>query len=89
MTAAAGISARLGLLAANVAERQRRLLERYKLRVRAEGVDRARISAAIALDKKVRAKAVQWVLLEGVGRPVMRDDVPPEVVEEALGEVLA
>ena len=28
------------------------------------------------------------MLLEGIGRPVLRDDVPPAVVEEALDEVL-
>ena len=44
--------------------------------------------AAIALDKKVQGKKVRWVLLEGIGRPVLRDDVPPEVVEAALDEVL-
>ena len=37
---------------------------------------------------KVRGKSIQWVLLEGIGRPVLREDVPKEVVEEALGEVL-
>ncbi len=89
MMAAAGISARLGLLPPEVVERQRRLLECYNLPVRTEGIDRVRIAAAMALDKKVRGKRVQWVLLDGVGRPVLRDDVPPAVVVEALDEVLA
>jgi 3-dehydroquinate synthase len=88
MMAAAGISARLGLLAADVVERQQGLLERYRLPVGAEGVDRARVEAAMALDKKVREKAIQWVLLEGVGRTVVQDDVPREVVEEVVGKVL-
>ncbi len=89
MMAAAAISARLGLLAPEIVERQRRTLQLYKLPVEAKGVDRARIQAAMSLDKKVRGKKVQWVLLERIGRPVLRDDVPPEVVEEALTEVLA
>lgn len=88
MMAAAGISARLGMISPEIVERQQRLLERYKLPVRAEGIDRVRTVAAMALDKKVRGKRMQWVLLEGIGRPVLRDDVPPDVVEEALGEVL-
>jgi 3-dehydroquinate synthetase len=71
MTAAASISARMGLLPEEVVERQRRLLERYKLPVLAEGVDRTRIEVAMSLDKKVRGKAIQWVLLEGVGHPVL------------------
>ncbi|HEU4760456.1 MAG TPA: 3-dehydroquinate synthase, partial [Dehalococcoidia bacterium] len=88
MTAAAAISRRLGLLTPEIAERQRRLLERFGLPTSARGIDRARIAAAIALDKKVQAKAVRWVLLEGVGRPVLRDNVPPDAVEQALDEVL-
>jgi hypothetical protein len=28
------------------------------------------------------------VLLEGIGKPVLRDDVPADVVERALDEVL-
>ena len=88
MMAAAGISARLGLLAPDVLERQRRMLQMYKLAVEAREIDRARIEAAMSLDKKVRGKKVQWVLLERIGRPVLRDDVPPEVVAEALTEVL-
>lgn len=88
MMAAAGISARLGLLSPAAVERQRRLLEQYNLPVKAEGVDRARIRASMALDKKVRGRAVHWVLLKEIGQPVLRDDVPPEMVEESLQEVL-
>ena len=89
MTAAAAISRRLGLLSAEEERRQRELLERFGLPARAEGVDRAAVTSAIALDKKVRAGAVRWVLLEGIGRAVVRDDVPQSVVDEALDEVLA
>jgi 3-dehydroquinate synthetase len=42
----------------------------------------------MALDKKVSGKSIRWVLLEGIGRPVLRDDVPKKVVEAVLGEVL-
>jgi 3-dehydroquinate synthase len=88
MMLAAGISSRLGLLSTGIVERQRRLLERYRLPVHCEGIDRSQVEAAMSLDKKVRGKAIQWVLLEAVGSPVLRDDVPPEVVEPALDEVL-
>jgi 3-dehydroquinate synthase len=89
MTAAAAISRRLGLLSPAEERRQQELMERFGLPVSADGIDRAAIASAIALDKKVRAGAVRWVLLEGIGRAVVRDDVPPAVVEEALDEVLA
>ncbi|MEE8370143.1 MAG: 3-dehydroquinate synthase [Dehalococcoidia bacterium] len=88
MTAAAAISQRLGLLSAEVERRQRGLLERFALPVRARGLDRSAVLAAMALDKKVRAGEVRWVLLEDVGRTVLRDDVPLALVEEVLGEVL-
>jgi shikimate kinase / 3-dehydroquinate synthase len=88
MMVAAGISGRLGLLQADAVARQRNLLEAYRLPVNAEGIDRARVEAAMALDKKVSGKSIRWVLLRGIGRPVLKDDVPREVVEEAIGEVL-
>jgi 3-dehydroquinate synthase len=88
MTAAAFISERLGLLPAEAAQRQRRLLQRFGLPTHAEGVDRELVKSALALDKKVRSRTVRWVLLNGVGRTVIRDDVPPDLVEEALDEVM-
>ena len=30
----------------------------------------------MALDKKVKEKSIQWVLLEGIGKTTFRDDVP-------------
>jgi len=36
----------------------------------------------------VQGKKVRWVLLEGIGRPVLRDDVPDDVVASALDTVL-
>jgi len=89
MTAAAAISRRLGMLSAEEEARQRALLERFGLPVSAEGVDRAAVVSAITLDKKVRAGAVRWVLLERLAHAVLRDDVPQDVVAEALDGVLA
>ncbi len=88
MNAAAEISCRLGLLSPEVVQRQRRLLERFGLPTSAGGVDRGAIAAAMALDKKVQARAIRWVLLEDVGRTVLRSDVPPTVVESAFASVL-
>ncbi len=88
MTAAAAISRRLGLLSPDVERRQRHLLERFGLPTRAQGLDRGVVLSAMALDKKVRAGAIRWVLLENVGRTTLRDDVPQAVVEQALDEVL-
>lgn len=88
MMAAASMAVRMGLLSPDVMERQRRILERYGLPTHAEGLDRDRLLAAVALDKKVQGKKVRWILLEDVGRTVIRDDVPPEIVDAALDDVL-
>ena len=88
MMAAGSMSVAMGLLDADVLDRQRRVLERYGLPTSADGLDRERIMGAISLDKKVQGKKVRWVLLESIGHPVLRDDVPPEVVAAALDGVL-
>ena len=44
---------------------------------------------AIGLDKKRRGSVVRWVLLMGIGQPLVRDDVPPGVAAEVIGEVTA
>jgi 3-dehydroquinate synthase len=88
MMAAASIAVRMGLLTPEVMERQRRVLELYGLPTHADGLDRPRLLAAISFDKKVQGKKVRWVLLEDVGRTVMRDDVPQEIIDAALDDVL-
>jgi 3-dehydroquinate synthase len=88
MTAAAAISLGMGLLDPDVAERQRRVLERYGLPTNADKLDRSALLSAMALDKKVSGKTIRWVLLEGIGRPVLRDDVSDDIVQAALDEVL-
>ncbi|HXG42153.1 MAG TPA: 3-dehydroquinate synthase, partial [Dehalococcoidia bacterium] len=88
MMAAAEIGQRAGITPPPLVERQRRLLERFGLPTRAPGMPLAAVRQAMALDKKVRGGALRWVLLEDVGRPVVRSDVPLEVVEEALASVL-
>ena len=41
----------------------------------------------MSVDKKTSSGAIRWVLLEGVGRSVTRNDVPSEIVEDALAAV--
>lgn len=88
MMAAARISQRMGLIDESAVERQRSALERFGLPTRASGVDIAAIRDAMSLDKKVRNKSIRWVLLDDIGRAVVRDDVPEFIVIEALEEAL-
>jgi 3-dehydroquinate synthetase len=78
----------MGVTPSHVGERQRVLFERYELPVRLPRVDVDAVIAATALDKKVAAKKVRWVLLEDFGRPVLRDDVPAGLVRDVLSELI-
>jgi len=89
MAGAARIACRMGLLPPELAERQDALIARFGLPLRASGLDAKKVLAAMALDKKIKGGAIHWVLLEGIGRPVIRHDVPPELAEEVVGELLS
>ncbi|GAI03569.1 unnamed protein product, partial [marine sediment metagenome] len=39
------------------------------------------------LDKKVKEKAIRWVLLQDIGRTVIRSDVPQKEVIAVLQEL--
>jgi 3-dehydroquinate synthase len=88
MMAAAGIAARMGMISGELVTRQRMVLERYGLPVRASGARINDIMDATRSDKKTRAGAVRWVLLTGPGSATTRRDVPDHVVRDALTEVL-
>lgn len=88
MAVAGAIGAALRLTPSELVERQNDLIARFGLPLRAPALSFDRTLDALAVDKKVRAKRNRWILLEGVGRPTIRDDVPPELVKSALREVL-
>jgi shikimate kinase/3-dehydroquinate synthase len=88
MMAAAKLSQRLGLLPQNVVQRQQSLLEKFNLPVNCSGVSLDDALAAMELDKKVRNKAIQWVLLEDIGKVIIRTDVSNSDVLNILKEVI-
>lgn len=89
MTAAADIASRMGMLPAGAVAEQRRMLEAFELPVKAPPVDLDKVRSAMALDKKVAGKRINWVLLEEVGRAVTRNDVPDEAVDAALAAIVS
>jgi shikimate kinase/3-dehydroquinate synthase len=89
MMAAAEIGRRIGVTPPVVVERLRALLERFGLPTRGPKLDPNRVRAAIGLDKKVAGGAVRWVLLEDVGRTVIRSDVPDATVREVVREMIS
>ena len=89
MVAVAEIGCSLGLIDEAVVARHRRLLERFGLPTQSPpGLGRSDILEAMSRDKKVVSGKQRWVLLDGVGNPVVRDDVPADVVSDAIDAVV-
>ena len=90
MIAVAEMGCSLGLIDEALVSRHRRLIERFGLPTQSPpGLGRAAIVEAMSRDKKVVGGKQRWVLLESVGSPIVRDDVPPEVVSDAIDAVVA
>ena len=87
MMGAARISQKMGMLSEDDVERQRLVLEAYGLPTSISGVDLDNVKGAMLLDKKVRGRAINWVLLDGIGKAVVRSDVPQDVVQEVLSSL--
>lgn len=87
MVGAALLSHRLGLVGREVVERQCSLFERLGLPVACAGVRKAEVLKAMKLDKKVKTGSIRWVLLQDVGKAVVRPDVPSHDVEAVLNQL--
>ncbi|MFC1974065.1 3-dehydroquinate synthase [Chloroflexota bacterium] len=85
---AALISEQIGLLSPDVVRRQQDLLDNFGLPTTCSGVKITSVLKAMELDKKVRGKALRWVLLTDVGQTVIREDVSPEVLMNVLKVLL-
>jgi 3-dehydroquinate synthase len=85
MVAEARIAERRGLVGRAVVDRQRRLLERFGLPVRAAGaIDLARCLELMRHDKKAEAGRLVFVLPESIGAVRVADDVTDDEVREAI-----
>ncbi len=89
MAGASLISHRIAGLSKELVDRQRLLLERFRLPISLPRMEPDRLIDAMMLDKKVKGKTLRWVLVEDFGQPVVRDDVPMEVVSEVLAQLMA
>jgi 3-dehydroquinate synthase len=89
LLAACRLSQCLGSLREETVARVEKLLARLGLPTRlSDPIETERILDALRKDKKVRGGVGRFVLLEGVGRPVVRDDVPEELVRDAYESLL-
>jgi 3-dehydroquinate synthase len=93
MMGEAKLSQRLGLLPSAEVERQQAMLQKFglstSLRAKRSNLklSLAAITKAMELDKKVKGKAIRWVLLQDIGKAVIRSDVPQGDVQAVLREL--
>jgi len=87
MVGAAKLSQRLGLLPSAAVERQQALLQKFGLPTVFSGLDLTEITRAMELDKKIKGKAIRWVLLQDIGKVVIRSDVSQQEVLAVLQEL--
>ena len=88
MIGAAMLSERLGLIQHDIEVRQKALLERFGLPTSCSDVSLDSILTAMSLDKKVKEKSIQWVLLDGIGKTTFRDDVPQKDVLSIIKKLI-
>ncbi len=89
MLMAADLSARHGWLGSRDVERIRRLLVRAKLPVTAPPeLGRERFLELMAVDKKAVDGGIRLVLLDAIGKAVVRDDFDPALLNQTLDSEL-
>lgn len=84
MMGAARIGRELGLVDEEMVHRQADLIRAFGLPLVAPGLNVTVILDAMQRDKKVVQGSLRFVLLEEIGRAVVRGDVPAEVVQRAV-----
>ena len=87
MMGAAKLSQRSGLLPAVSVEHQQALLQKFGLPIGFSGLGLTEITKAMELDKKTRGKAIRWVLLQDIGKTVIRSDVSQQDVLAVLQDL--
>ena len=88
MMGAARMAERMGLIPQQIVDRQKGILERFNLPITAKGVPLDQVRQAMSLDKKSDGGTNRWVMLEDIGKATVRRDVPQELVEETLQELI-
>lgn len=86
MEVASTIAQSVGMLNQTDAARQRALLQAIDLPVSSD-VDADLLAPALMLDKKNRGGRINWIMLAGIGRAEIRNDIPAEAVQAAIRRI--
>ncbi len=84
MVMAAELSRRMGFIAQTDVDRVVALLKRAKLPVAQPGIAPARLLELMAVDKKTEGGRLRFVLLDRIGAGSIRDQVPADLLQQAL-----
>lgn len=87
LVAAARLSERLGLASDGLSAGVERVVERWGLPTRISGFAFDALWEAMQHDKKWKNGQSYFILLEGIGQPLIRRDVAPEDVQAVLAEL--
>jgi 3-dehydroquinate synthase len=86
MLCAAGMSRKLGLLKDGDFKRIEKLIARSRLPTRVKGLDFAKVVNAHYRDKKFAGAKNKFVLVRGIGRAAVRENISLEIISGALKE---
>ncbi|OGO02348.1 MAG: 3-dehydroquinate synthase [Chloroflexi bacterium RBG_13_52_14] len=87
MIAAVRISEKVGMLDVSSIHRVERVLRQLGLPTRCQGTEPDDLVKAISFDKKTTSGQTGWVLLNGIGKGVVNQRVPVNLVKEVLKEI--
>ncbi len=90
MLAACRLSVAIGLIGEDIVDRTAQLLRKFDLPTQLhDPIPTDQIMEVMQQDKKAKGAALRFVLLEGVGKPVVRTDVPGAMIREAIDSLSA
>lgn len=87
MRCAVGIAWRMGLCSSDLVSEHEGILDVYGLPWKVTGVAKSAVLERMMADKKRKAGVNRFILPVRIGRVIIRDDVPLNIIEDVLSEV--
>lgn len=80
----AWISWKMGLLEKSQFHQIERLLERIEIKGDLFDIEEHKLLERMKMDKKVKSKRINFILLTRIGRAVLRDDIPKDLIRGSI-----